>query len=354
MKRNIAFAAALLCGLLGTMAWSAASASLSSAVEHASKLGFEGVVLVTDRDKIVYERAVGTADRDSKTPHAATQVWRWASVTKMITAVIASQLVEENKLALDKTVADYLTRNEFGGEHAAGIRVRDLLQHTSGLAKPEVEEATLPPAGLSINAHAARTICAAAPKRKPGERMEYNNCDYLILGAILEKVSGRSFEALVQERVAEPLNLKSIGKPEAVKGYMDLKRAESPGRIPAFGAGGALTGTPRDLAALDRTLLKGKLISPAMREVFWKGEPSLGYIAFGVWAYSAPLKGCNAPVELIERRGAIGGIQVRNVLIPSRERALIAFTNRADVKFGEVWQGSGLTHDLLPALLCPP
>jgi CubicO group peptidase (beta-lactamase class C family) len=345
---------AFVAGLLGSIACSTASASLPSAVEHAAKLGFEGVVLVTDRDKITYERAVGTADRATKTPHAATQVWRWASVTKMIAAIIASQLVEESKLALDKTVADYLTRDEFGGEHAAHIRIRDLLQHTSGLAKPEVEDATLPPAGVSINAHAARTICAAAPKRAPGERMEYNNCDYLVLGAIVEKVTGKPFDTLVQERIAAPLNLKSIGKPEAVKGYMDLKRAESPGRIPAFGAGGALTGTPRDLAALDRALLNGKLISPSMRELFWKGEPSLGYIAFGVWAYSAPLKGCKEPVELIERRGAIGGIQVRNVLIPSRDRAIIVFTNRADVKFGEVWQGSGLTHDLLAAALCPP
>ncbi|MBL8514173.1 MAG: beta-lactamase family protein [Betaproteobacteria bacterium] len=330
-----------------------AAANLSTAVEHASKSGFEGVVLVTDRDKVLYERAVGTANRETKTPHAATQVWRWASVTKMIAAIIASQLVEENKLALDKPVADYLTRDEFGGEHAARIRIRDLLQHTSGLAKPEVEDAALPPAGASINAHAARTICAAPAKRAPGERMEYNNCDYLVLGAILEKVTGRAFDALVEERIAKPLALTSIGKPEAVRGYLDLKRAEDAGRIPAFGAGGAMTGTPRDLATLDRALLNGKLISPAMREIFWKGEPSLGFIAFGVWAYPAPLKGCKEPVALIERRGAIGGIQVRNVLIPARDRALIVFTNRADVNFGEVWQGSGLTHDLLAAMLCP-
>lgn len=348
MKRIIAFA---LCGF-GAMWLPSASASLSSAVEHASKLGFEGVVLVTDRDKVIYERAVGAADRDTKTPHASTQVWRWASVTKMIAAIIASQLVEEHKLALDKTAADYLARDEFGGEYAARIRIRDLLQHTSGLAKPEVEDATLPPPGMSINAHAARTICAATPKRPPGVRMEYNNCDYLVLGAILEKLTGKSFEALVQERIALPLNLKSIGKPESVKGYMDLEQSGSPGRIAAFGAGGALTGTPHDLAAFDRALLNGKLISPSMREVFWKGDPTRGHIAFGVWAYSAPLKGCKDPMEMVERRGAIGGIQVRNVLIPSRGRALVVFTNRADVKFGEVWQGSGVTHELLAALFC--
>ena len=84
----------------------------------------------------------------------------------------------------------------------------------------------------------------------------------------------------------------------------------------------------------------------------WTGEPRLGYVALGAWSFPAPLAGCNKPVELVERRGAIGGVQVRNVLAPAIGRALIVFTNSEAVDFGEVWQGKGLSHALLSAAFC--
>jgi hypothetical protein len=72
-----------------------------------------------------------------------------------------------------------------------------------------------------------------------------------------------------------------------------------------------------------------------------------------VWSFPAKLAGCAQPVQLVERRGHIGGIQVRNILIPVRGMAVIAFANSPGTEFGEVWQAKGLTHDLLSAALCP-
>jgi hypothetical protein len=84
----------------------------------------------------------------------------------------------------------------------------------------------------------------------------------------------------------------------------------------------------------------------------WTGEPRQGFVAPGAWAYPAELPGCAAPVALVERRGAVPGVQVRNLLVPARGVALIVFTPSEGFDFGEVWQGRGFTHALLAAALC--
>ena len=67
--------------------------------------------------------------------------------------------------------------------------------------------------------------------------------------------------------------------------------------------------------------------------------------------YDVPLQGCAAPVKLVERRGSIGGVEIRNVIAPDLGLIVIAFADRP-VEFGEPWQGKGLTHDLLSAAFC--
>ncbi len=64
------------------------------------------------------------------------------------------------------------------------------------------------------------------------------------------------------------------------------------------------------------------------------------------------LQGCADPVRIIERRGATQGVQVRNVLLPDRGLIVMLFTNRADLEFGEVWQGRGLMYEALSAAAC--
>lgn len=78
-------------------------------------------------------------------------------------------------------------------------------------------------------------------------------------------------------------------------------------------------------------------------------------MALGVWGFSAPLRGCGAgAVALVERRGEIGGIEVRNLIAPALGRALVVFADRSDLDFGELWQGKGLSYTLASAAFCPP
>lgn len=96
----------------------------------------------------------------------------------------------------------------------------------------------------------------------------------------------------------------------------------------------------------------GAALPTAPRDIMWDGAPELGYAALGQWAVPAKLAPCDRSVRIIERRGAIGGVQVRNFILPEQDMVVIGFTNRTEFDFGEIWKGEGFSHDLLAAV-CP-
>ena len=102
----------------------------------------------------------------------------------------------------------------------------------------------------------------------------------------------------------------------------------------------------------DQALLRGRLLSDASTRLAWTGDPKLGYVGLGVWGFSAPLPGCSGAVRLVERRGEIGGVEVRNLIAPDIGRALVVFADRSGLDFGEVWQGKGLTYELASKAFC--
>ena len=343
-------------------------ADMDRVMAEAGQSGFSGVVIIGDATRVLFEKSIGFADERARLPHSAAMRWRWASISKQVTAVIAAQLVAEGKLSLDATVGDYLTTAQFPARYAKQITLRHLLQHTSGLPNPSDTEtpSTAFPAFYrakvtadKVHREATRNACAAVPKRAPGEYFEYNNCDYLVLAALIEQVTGQRFADVLAARITAPLKLTSVelaeqasSDKEQVKGYTSATQPEAEFNLATYGAAGAITGSPQDLLALDRALMGDTLLSAAMKKQFWNGNPKFGYAALGVWSFPAALKGCKGAVDLIERRGAIGGVQARNIIAPTLSKAIVIFTNRADWEFGEIWQGKGFAHELLSAALC--
>ncbi len=295
--------------------------------------------------------------RTSETP------WRWASATKQVVAVAVMQQVERGKLALDTPIAAYVPALKVA--NADRITLRMLLQHTSGL--PNVEDgpadakkeslvqyrydAPAPPPGIS-------PICLGKAKAEPGARFDYNNCDTEAVGAVLEAVTGMPLAKLLETEIFAKAGMTATHlvapgeKPSGRVGYFPDGRDDAFIDIGRFGAAGAVRGPPRDLAKFDRALMIGQLLKLDSRAEMERGNPRLGYAAPGVWSYTVPLKGCATPQKLVERRGEIGGVQVRNIIAPERNLALIVFTDRP-FDFGEPWQGKGGSYDLLSAALCP-
>lgn len=359
---------ALLATLLSTaaLAQPVLDTRLGVAIEREHAAGrFDGVVLVGQGDTLVFQRAIGLADRAQKRPHSLDQPWRWASVSKQVTALVVMQQVERGRLGLDDRLATLLP--EFKSPLAAQITVRQLLQHTSGLPNPDAAPAfyTAPFKTDSGPVDAALAYCSGPPVGEPGVRFSYNNCDTLVLQAVLERLTRRPYAQLLQDTVAGPLQLSSLRvtgaagvagpQPAALvqpQGYLDAKTAEPALNVASFGAGGALVGTAQDLWRFDLALMQNRLLNEASTRTLWQGEPKLGYVALGAWSFPAPLAGCSGAVALVERRGQIGGVQVRNLLAPALGRALIVFSNTAATEFGEIWQGQGLLHEMASAAFC--
>ncbi len=335
---------------------------LDAVVEREHAAGrFDGVVLVGQGDAIVHQRAIGLADRETKRPHRIDGVWRWASVSKQVTAVLTMQLVQQGKLSLDETLATLLP--SFQAPRAADISLRQLLQHTSGLPNPDTRVDFYTRRFDDEDGPLAQALgfCSGPPAGEPGTRFAYNNCDTLVLQAVLERVAGLPYAQLVQTALAQPLGLRQLGvtpvraripEPQTPRGYIDSRTLEPTLNLASFGAGGALRGTPHELWQFDRALMQGRLLDPVFLNTLWQGDPKLGYVALGAWSFPARLAGCSKPVALVERRGQIGGIQVRNLLAPEFGAALIVFSNTAETVFGEIWQGQGLTYEMASAAFC--
>jgi CubicO group peptidase (beta-lactamase class C family) len=316
--------------LLVMLVWMAPAAAANTVAdpraqaiaEVLTRYGFEGEVLVADRERIRFEQQRGGG--------APGQRWRWASVSKQVAAALAMRQVQAGRIALDEPIAGHLRALPAAAAHPR-VTLRHLLMHTSGLPNPEVGTLAADPLPQ----------CLGPATMAPGERFEYRNCDTLVLAALLQRLTGKPYAELLRSEL------------DSAIGAHRIELATTPPEVAAYGAAAALTGTARELLALDRALLAQRWLSADLTRQMHTGEPRLGYVALGAWGFEAPLKGCPAALLLVERRGAIPGVQVRNILVPALGVAVIVFTPLERFEFGEVWQGRGFTHDVLAAALCP-
>ncbi len=341
-----------LCGVLANPAHAVDPARLGRSVEATN---FAGVLLVSRGDTIIYARAFGEVRPGSGELHRLDARWRWASITKQLVATIAMQEVQAGRMELDAPIARYWP--DFPNEQRDAITVRHLMQHLSGLPNPEDTAITrigLPAFYTSDGAEIARSdgYCAGPVEAEPGSRYAYNNCDFIVLGAVLERVTDQPLGDLVAERIPGSMQFYPSGEP-TVPGFHN-GQGEPPIRFEAYGAAGGLNGTIFDLWRFDRALMTGALLDADARAQMWNGDPALGYAALGQWVFPAPLTRCAEPQRLVERRGAIGGVQARNFILPDLDMAVIAFTNRSEGEFdfGDIWQGEGFAHDILAEAAC--
>ena len=183
----------------------------------------------------------------------------------------------------------------------------------------------------------------------------------MVVQAVLERITGKSYSELVQQTIALPLGLKQwdmVSPNRAARGlptgYVDEKHVEAAFDLASFGASGALVGSADDLWRFDQALMTNRLLGASATQQLWAGDPKLGYVALGAWSFPASLTGCGKPVALVERRGEIGGVQVRNLMAPALGAAIIVLSNTAQTDFGEIWQGKGWMHELASDAFCTP
>lgn len=231
---------------------------------------FSGVVVVADRDSTLYQRAVGLADRERNVPIAMTSRFNIASVGKTFTAVLIMQLVEEGRLDLHSPIHAYLSDRI---PNADRITIHHLLTHTSGLSNymthPDYQHVRNTLRSLT---DVMKLVSDMGPVfTSPGERFEYSNSGYIVLGRIIEQVTGRDYLTYVKEKLWQPLGMTStsIAHPaiirpptEAIPYYVFSKQSSVSAisdENPAFSDGGAFSNA-LDLLTFARALLSKKLL----------------------------------------------------------------------------------------------
>ena len=339
-----------LIALLAAAAQPGAPARVDAAAQSRK---FAGMVLLAEGGTVTLEQGYGLKAASAQpranqpTDFAAGDRWRWASVTKQIIATMAMQDVAAGRLALDAPITRYLPG--FRGPTGARITVAMLLGHESGLPDSNANDGAAFQRGFRGSLDPLTGLCAGPVRDQPGASFYYDNCDYLVAGRLLEAVNRTPLATLLATRITRPLGMASVAWAGA---HVPAASQEGAINLAAFGSAAALTGTVRDLWRFDQALIDGKLLPMAQRDLMWAGKPGNGFAALGQWSFRVNLRGCADDVLLIERRGAIGGVQVRNYILPERNIVLIAMTNRDTIDFGELWQGKGLGHDLLSAAAC--
>lgn len=171
---------------------------------------FSGAILVAKDRKLVWKGAKGFANKASKQKNMLKTKFLVGSVSKQFTAMIVLQLVQEGKLKLDDLAIKYFP---FLPKEKAKITIHQLLSHTSGLGHYS---------SLKINAREfmfksitpmeyAKIIAKMGMVAKPDEKMSYSSMGYILLAAVAEKITGKTFSTLLKERIAQPLGLKNTG-----------------------------------------------------------------------------------------------------------------------------------------------
>lgn len=190
---------------------------------------FPGFAVLAARDGVIVEHdAMGHAVRyerwDDQTqtavelppeewvPMQPDTIFDMASVTKLFTSVVTVQMAERGDLDLDAPVADYLPEFAAHDPAKAGIVVRQLLTHTSGM------RSWLPLYTLPDDAARMEAIYTSALRRVPGTGYEYSDLNLIVLGKLIERVTGQGFDEVVAERITEPLGMVDTGfNPPAAK-----------------------------------------------------------------------------------------------------------------------------------------
>lgn len=191
------------------------SAAAQQASDAAAADRFSGALLIARQGRPVFAKAYGFADRERKLPNTLDTRFRVGSMDKMFTAVAILQLVQAGKLRLTDTLGTYLTDYP-NKEIAAKVTIEELLSHTGGTGDifgPEFDAHRLE---LRTVHDYVKLFGSRAPLFEPGTKFAYSNYGFVLLGAIIEKISGESYYDYVDRRVFRPAGMTSSGfEPES-------------------------------------------------------------------------------------------------------------------------------------------
>ena len=246
--------------------------------KHAELDMFSGAVLVAKDGNIIYEKAFGEADKESKRPNTLDTKFNIGSIGKTFTAVSIMQLVEAGNLQLSDPLSKFLP--DFPYPEKDRITIHNLLNHTSGLGDYLEHENYISkiPTIRKID-DVLPLVYDQKPEFQPGEGFKYSNSGYLLLGVIIQRVSGLSYPEYLERHIFKPL-----GMSESCLAYEgDTVQNNSTGYtknwdgtytpnvhlVPAPCSAGGLKTTVEDLLKFDQALLHSSLLNEESKTLMY-------------------------------------------------------------------------------------
>lgn len=254
---------------------------------------FHGVMLVASNGAIDYLSRIGIANRQNETAITTKTKFKIASITKTFTALMILKLREENKIDLAATIGKYLP--EYQGEAKSKASIHHLLTYSSGIPNCEGD------AGIEVY-QSQLTVddfitkhCSGNLEFEPGKQFNYNNADYIILGRIIEKITGKSFGQNLHEMILDPLEMRDtdmLSNKDIISGLADtynyddstkLFYRDAPMYIENYFASGAMYSTAEDLLKFDQGIFNYKLLTKKSVDLMLTPYPELYGVAYGFW-----------------------------------------------------------------------
>lgn len=296
---------------------------------------FNGSILVAEKGKIIYEKGFGMANMEWAIPNQPDTKFRIGSVTKQFTATLVLQLVEEGKIKLDGKLSDYLP--DYRKDTGDKVTIHQLLNHTSGIPsytnRPDfLAEVSRDPYGV---ADFVKKFTSGDLEFEPGSKFNYNNSGYFLLGAIIEKVTGKSYETVLTERILKPLAMTNSGYDshapllrKRASGYE--KRPEGYVNAPYLDmslpyAAGSIYSTVEDLFKWDQSLYEDKILSAESKRLMF--TPGLGNYGYGNSISDQPIGKTDQKTKVIQHGGGINGFNSLLTRLVDKQQTIILLDN---------------------------
>ena len=299
---------------------------------------FDGVILVGENGKTVYSYANGIADRETGKKITLNNHFKIASLTKTFTATLVMKLVEEGRLELNGVIGKYL--KNYQGEAKDKVTIHHLLTYSSGI--PDCEGGK----GMEVYQKRITPIrfidlyCSGNLVTEPGTHFNYNNADYIILGKIIEEVTGTGYNEYLNKIILEPLKLRNTGmatsqKKNIVQSYtyndsLKTMQPDEPYFIENYYAAGAMYSTINDLYVFSNALFGYRLLKKSSVDLMVKPNPDLQNVGYGFW-FSNGFGAFGG--DFVYRPGGILGATANWIHILDQKKTILILsnTNRANL-----------------------
>jgi len=308
---------------------------------------FSGTLAAFSPDETLFAQASGLRNKSEELPNTTDTAFAMASGTKLFTGIAVCKLIESGKLAIDALLHDVVKHDL--GQIDKGVTIRHLLTHTSGVGDYIDEDADdmdelldalyakYPPHLWTSMEYYLQMTTHLPPKFAPGERYAYSNSGYVLLGLVVEAVSGKSYQCFVMDEIITPLGLVRTGfyrsdllPANTALGYLEDGRTNVHSLPVHGGADGGLYSCAADINKLWRAIFSGKVLGAKMLETFLMphveididdDDGSVESYGFGVYHYTHGGKNAYFAV------GGDSGVGFVTAYYPHSKVSVVCFSN---------------------------